>query len=132
MRYGRFCIRQWLTVNWLTWFRNTNLWHPRTSWFIIIITLYYISTITFFYKALYKNSELWGLDPPNRKKKLLNFSTKSTIFQKLNIGKSIFHSFHHIAHLSCKYGHFWGTTIFFGQFWWYFGQFSKNFMYKIK
>ena len=38
-----------------------------------------------------------------------NQEPKSTISQKLNIaniGKLIFHSFQHITHLLCKFGHF--------------------------
>ena len=37
-------------------------------------------------------------------------STKSTISQNkiAKIGKLTFHSFKHIAHFSCKNGHFWG------------------------
>ena len=34
-------------------------------------------------------------------------STKSIITHKLKIGKFIFHSFQFIAHLQCKFDHFW-------------------------
>ena len=47
--------------------------------------------------------------------KLVNFwwilSTKTVISQKLQIRKWIFHSFQHIPHLSCKFGHFWRKKI---------------------
>ena len=47
-------------------------------------------------------------------KNLLNFSTKSTVSQKLIIGKLILHSFQHIAHISCKFSHFRRTSFLVG------------------
>ena len=40
-------------------------------------------------------------------KNWLTLSTKSTIIQKIEIEKLIFHSFQLIAHLFCKFYHFW-------------------------
>ena len=45
---------------------------------------------------LYNSSKNWTI-----------LCTKTTIYQKLIIGKLIFHSFQHIPYLLCKHDHFW-------------------------
>ena len=41
-----------------------------------------------------------------REKFIENWGTKMTITRNIKIWKLIFHSFQHIPHLSCKFGHF--------------------------
>ena len=55
-----------------------------------------------------KYGHFWLVIKVKRHKILWISGTKLTITHKLEIGKLIFHSFQHIAHLSCRYGHSWG------------------------